>query len=134
MTGWSPARVWRSRIHRYRLIAARCTSCGRAHYPPSNACPYCGSRSLDNVELPRVGRLLSYSVVYTTPFEDKSRAPIVIGLIDLGVAKLIAEVVDVTPEDLEVGVSVEAVFRRVSVDGSTGLIVYGVKFRPRREG
>ncbi len=135
MNGWSPAKVWRSRTYRYRLIAGRCRSCGRAHYPPANACPYCGSRDLDNVELPRVGRLLSYSVVYATPFEDKDRSPIIIGLIDLGgVAKLIAEVVDVRPEDLRIGDRVEAVFRRIAVDGDTGLIVYGIKFRPTKVG
>jgi len=131
---WSSARVWRSRVYRYRLIAGRCRSCGRAHYPPANACPYCSSRDLDEVELPRVGRLISYSVVYATPFEDRDRSPVVIGLIDLGIARLVAEVVDVKPGDLRVGDRVEAVFRRIAVDGNTGLIVYGIKFRPVRVG
>lgn len=129
---WSPARIWRSRVHRYRLIAARCTTCGRAHYPPLNACPYCGSKSLDNVELPRVGRILSYSIVYTVPSESKDKSPVILGLVDLGVVRLITEIVDVKPEDLKIGDPVEAVFRRISVDGSTGLIVYGIKFRPTR--
>lgn len=124
--------MWRHRIHRYKLIAARCSSCGRAFYPPISACPYCGSRSLDSIELPRVGRLVSYSIVYTVPFDDRSRSPIIIGLVDLGVTRLIAEIVDVNPEEVKIGDSVEAVFRRVSVDGATGLIVYGIKFRPRR--
>jgi len=134
MDWWSPARVWRSRVYRYRLIAGRCKSCGRAHHPPANACPYCGSRVLDNVELPRVGRILSYSIVYTTPFEDKDKSPVILGLIDLGVTRLVAEIVDVKPEDVKMGDRVEAVFRRISVDGGTGLIVYGIKFRPVRMG
>ena len=119
-------------MHTYRLIAYKCKSCGRAHYPPANACPYCGSRDLGEIELPRVGRILSYSIVYTTPFEDKDRSPVVIGLVDLGVARLIAEIVDVKPEDVRIDDRVEAVFRRISVDGDTGLIVYGIKFRPVR--
>jgi len=132
LTEWSSARVWRSRVHRYRLIAGRCRSCGKVYYPPTDACPYCGSRDVDNMELPRVGRIISYSVIYATPFEDRNRSPVILGLIDLGVARLVTEIVDVKPEELKIGDRVEAVFRRVSVDGTTGLIVYGIKFRPTK--
>ena len=123
-------RIWRERIYRYRLEAGRCRSCGRAHYPPHQACPHCGSRSLDRIELPRTGRLLSYSVVYSVSQESRERAPIVIGLVDLGVARVIAEISDVAEGELRNGIQVEAVLRKVFEEGEAGLITYAVKFRP----
>ncbi|MFN4045832.1 MAG: Zn-ribbon domain-containing OB-fold protein [Acidilobaceae archaeon] len=133
MTGLSAPAVWRGKDHRYRLIAGKCTSCGKLHYPPSHSCPYCGSKGIVEVELPRIGRLVSYSVVYSVPFDSRSRAPVILGLVDLGVARIISEITDASPEDVSLGVQVEAVFRRIAEDGETGLIVYGIKFRPVKE-
>ncbi len=133
MTGLSVPAVWRGRIHRYRLVAGKCNSCGRIHYPPSHSCPHCGSRGLAEVELPRMGRLVSYSIVYSVPSESRSKAPVILGLVDLGVARVISEITDAGPEDISVGMQVEAVFRRITEDGETGVLVYGVKFRPVKE-
>jgi len=38
--------------------------------------------------------------------------------------------VDVEPDEMKTGMRVEATFRRVKEDGSSGLIEYGYKFRP----
>ena len=37
---------------RLRLVAQRCAACARTIYPPRAACPQCGSRALDAVQLP----------------------------------------------------------------------------------
>ena len=120
---------WRTRIARYRLLGGVCSACGRAHYPPRESCPYCGERPVKEVELPRAGKLLSYTILYSVEEQDRGESPIVVGLIDLGVARVVSEIVDVDPESLHSGITVEAVFRRLRVDGETGVIVYGVKFR-----
>ena len=122
---------WRKRIPRYRFVGALCKDCGRIHYPPRNACPYCGSRNLEIVPLPRRGVLESYSLVYSVPGDNRLNAPLPIGLIKLenGV-RVVAELTDVVPEKLEKGIEVEAVIRRIGEDGETGTILYGVKFRP----
>ena len=122
---------WRGRIPRYRLVGARCTSCGRIHYPPRQACPYCGSRSLELVELPRTGRLLSYTIVRSPPGDHRLDTPTLVGLVELdnGV-RLVAELTDVLPEELPRVKRVEAVIRRVGEQGDTGVIAYAVKFRP----
>jgi len=129
------ARWWRKRIPRYRLIGARCKSCGRIHYPPRAACPYCGGRELESVELPRTGTLESWSVVYSVPGNSRLHAPTLVGLVrlDNGV-RIVAELTDADPEDLKEGIRVEAVVRRVAEDGDTGTIAYAVKFRPALKG
>lgn len=104
--------------------------CGRVHYPPSKTCPYCKSRNLSDVSLPRRGRVVTYTIVYATPPDRREKTPTVVGLIDLGVTRVIAEITDVDVSELREGMEVEAVFRKLREDGSTGLIVYTIKFRP----
>ncbi|MCE4625395.1 MAG: Zn-ribbon domain-containing OB-fold protein [Desulfurococcales archaeon] len=123
-------RWWRNRIPRYRLVGAKCKVCGRIHYPPREACPYCGSRDLEIVPLPRRGKLLSYTHVFSVPGDNRLSTPIILGLVDLGSAKVIAELTDVLPEELPNVKEVEAVVRKVEEQGGNGVIGYAIKFRP----
>ena len=127
----SPARVWRERGARLRLEGARCARCGRVFYPPKPSCPYCGHRKTDRVELPRRGRVLTWSVVYTVPEGYRAEAPIIVAVVELenGV-KVLSVLTDVEPDSVYEGMEVEAVLRRVWVEGDEGLIVYGTKFVP----
>jgi hypothetical protein len=43
---------------------------------------------------------------------------------------LSAQLTDIDPEDVTVGMRVEMVTRKLKEQGETGLIVYGYKFRP----
>jgi len=121
---------WRMKGPLYRLEAARCRSCGKAHYPPMAACPHCGSRDIEPVRLPWRGILESYTVVYSVPEGARSKSPILVGLIRLGDVRIVAELTDASPTELEEGIEVEAVLRRVSEDREAGIIRYAVKFRP----
>jgi len=125
---------WRGRIPRYRLVGARCKQCGRTHYPPSQACPYCGSTELEPVALPRMGRLLSYTVINYPPGDSRLEAPVILGLVELDGVKIIAELTDVLPEELPNIETVEAVVRRVEEQGEAGVIGYAIKFRPALKG
>lgn len=126
----TPPVVWRRREARYKLVGSKCDSCERVYYPPLKVCPSCGEE-MKSVELPREGRLISYSVVYAASKGARDRSPVVLGLIELGPARIVAEITDVLPEELRPGMEVEAVFRRLDVDGEEGIIAYGIKFRPR---
>jgi len=127
----SPAQVWRNRIPRYRLLGRECRSCGRRHYPPRPACPYCGSRDLVDVALPRTGRVETYTIIYSVMEGFRDRAPHIVALVRLDDGTLVlAPLTDVEPDEVETGMRVEAVYRRIRADGDHGLIGYGVSFRP----
>jgi uncharacterized OB-fold protein len=121
---------WRGRIPRYRLIAAKCEECGRIHYPPRQSCPYCGSRKLKKIELPRKGKLVSYTTIYSVPGDHRLHTPIMLGLVEIGGTKIIAELTDVLPEELNNVEEVEPVIRKVDEQGENGVIGYAIKFRP----
>jgi uncharacterized OB-fold protein len=127
----SPAILWRTRIPRYRLVGRECKNCGRRHYPPRPVCPYCGSRELVDVELPRTGTVETYTVIHSVMEGFRDRAPHVLALVrpDDG-TRVLAPLTDIDPGEARTGMRVEAVLRRIRVDGDTGLIGYGLSFRP----
>ncbi|AFZ70263.1 putative nucleic-acid-binding protein containing a Zn-ribbon [Caldisphaera lagunensis DSM 15908] len=127
----SISRFWRKKEILYKLNGAKCKSCGKVHYPPKNACPYCGSRELEYIELPRKGKLISYTTIYAIPDGARPQSPIYFGLIDLGIAKITAELTDIIdPSILKKDMEVEATLRKTQEDRDAGLIYYVLKFRP----
>lgn len=127
----SVPRVWRERRIKYRLIGGKCPSCGKSFYPYRANCPYCGSRGSKEVELPRYGRVITYTVIRAPPSEFARYAPYPIALVELrDGTKVIAQLTDVKIEDIKTGMEVEAVFRKYREQGEDGIIEYGIKFRP----
>ncbi len=131
----SPARIWRNRVPRYRLVGGECQKCGKRHFPPRPKCPYCGAKDVKQVELPRRGRVESFTVLYNVPEGHRDSSPAIIAsiILDDG-TRVVAPLVDIDPSEAKTNMRVEAVFRRLSVDGDYGLIVYGIKFRPVMDG
>lgn len=127
----SPARVWRERGARLRLEGSMCKRCGKIFYPPKPSCPYCGYRETQSVELPKKGRVVSWAIEYTVPEGYRAEAPLILALVELenGV-RILSLLTDVEPDKIYEGMEVEAVLRRLWVEGDEGLIVYGLKFVP----
>jgi uncharacterized OB-fold protein len=127
------ARYWRSIPQRYRLEAAKCTSCGEVFFPPRLVCRSCKGREFEQVVLPDTGKLLTYTVIRIAPSEFSTQAPYAMGIAELdnGV-KLAAQVADVDFKDLKVGMPVKIEFRKVREEGEAGILCYGYKFVPVR--
>jgi len=127
----SPARVWRERGPRLRLEGSKCKKCEKIFYPPKPSCPYCGSLETESIELPKRGKVISWAIEYTVPEGYRAEAPLVIALIELenGV-KVLSALTDVEPDKVFDGMEVEATLRKLWVEGTDGIIVYGVKFAP----
>ena len=125
----SPARSWREFPQRYRLEAARCTTCGKVLYPPRVKCPKCGAVEFETIVLPREGKVVTFTVVRVPPAGFTEQTPLPIALVELmeGV-RVMVQVGDVAdPAELEIGTPVRLEFRRISWDGEAGLIFYGHK-------
>jgi uncharacterized OB-fold protein len=57
-----------------------------------------------------------------------------VALVDLAEGvRVTAQLTDVDPEDVEIGMPVEMVTRRIQEKGPQGYLVYGYKFRPELE-
>ncbi|AEM38566.1 protein of unknown function DUF35 [Pyrolobus fumarii 1A] len=129
----TPAKVWRLKESHYRLVGGKCTSCGFTFFPKSPRCPRCGSRSVEPYTLPREAVVESYTLVYQVPEYMRDQAPLSFALLRLtDGTRIAAALTEVDASSLRSGVKVEAVFRRVLVDGQYGVIAYGTKWRPQR--
>ncbi len=129
---FSIARFWREKHAHYRLKAVKCRKCGKISYPPSTVCRYCGSKELEEIELMEPGKVLTWTVIYSAPEGYEEYKPIIIAIVELvnSKVKILTQLTDIEPNEVKDGMLVEPVLRRVSEDGESGLIYYGIKFRP----
>lgn len=124
-------RIWQLAGIRYRLIGSKCLKCGRVFIGLRKVCPHCGSREFKDVALSRRGKIYSYTVIRTPPTERENYGPYIIAIVELDDGcKLTAEIVDCSPEEIDIGTEVEAVFRKVGEESKSGIIYYACKFRP----
>lgn len=111
------------------LHGMRCTSCHTLHpWWERYTCEVCKHRELVEERLAGTGELTNYTVVYYPPRDFLGQEPYVVGHIEMDEGVLLpAPVVEVAPEDVEVGMRVRATLRRMKI-GHEGDIYYSYKF------
>lgn len=125
-------RNWRVRQQRYRLVGERCERCGSALFPPRDTCPHCAGPAQTPYELSGRGQVYSYSIMYDGPQGYEAHLPYTVALIKLEEGPMVtAQLTDVRPDEVHIGMPVEMVTRKLTEEGPEGQIVYGYKFRPR---
>ncbi len=123
------ARYHRLRPAYYRMEGQRCTSCRAVQFPPRTACRICRARTLEPHRLSGRGIVYSHAEVAQAPRGFVS--PYLVALVKLEEGLLVtAQLTDVEPEDVVIGLPVEMVTRRIQEHGPHGYLVYGYKFRP----
>ena len=80
------------------------------------------------------GTVYSYTTVYEPPAGFEAYAPYPVALVKLDEGPMVtAQLTDLGPDDLRIGLPVEMVTRKLSEQGDEGVILYSYKFRPRWE-
>ena len=127
----------RSIPERYVLIAAKCKSCGAVNLPKTLSCLRCGEASFEPAKLSGRGKIYCYTMISRggSPPEFATQQNLVgsyhVAVVELEEGpKIVAQITNCKPEELKIGLPVEATFRRIYED--EGIIRYGVKFRPAR--
>jgi scaffold protein (connect acetoacetyl-CoA thiolase and HMG-CoA synthase) len=116
----------------YRLEGQRCKDCGAVQFPPRSACGACRSKETEPYRFSGRGTVFSFAEVAQAP--KGFSAPYMVALVELeeGV-RVTAQLTDVDPDEVEIGMPVEMVTRRLQEKGPHGYLVYGYKFRPLLE-
>ncbi|AGB15712.1 putative nucleic-acid-binding protein containing a Zn-ribbon [Halovivax ruber XH-70] len=101
-------------------------SAGHGSLPPRRVCPECGSGDLSKTALPTAGELDTFTVTHvpTPAFADD--APYATGIVDFGPIRVTGRVLELDPDEIEPGLTVEAT---VIETDTTGERLVG--FRPR---
>jgi len=125
---------WRGFRERYGLVGSKCDHCGRYFFPPRKICPSC--RRLGKTREHRFsgkGKIHSFTVVRSAPDGFEIYAPYIMAIVDLEEgARVVSQVVDCRPDEVDIGMPVESCFRKIREENKSGLILYGFKFRPAK--
>lgn len=123
-------RMWREKPQRYLLKGGQCKDCGYVMYPSRAVCPKCHSKNIELIDLPREGKILTYTIVYSAPEGFGDFTPYAVAIVELtNGARLMLQIVDTEFENIAIGKKVSIVFRRLFVEGNAGIIIYGPKLR-----
>jgi uncharacterized OB-fold protein len=113
---------WFEGAKAHTLLIQHCTSCGTLRHPPLPACGTCQSFEWDTVTASGRGTLYSYVVVHY-PKVAAFDYPLPIGLVELEEGtRLVANLDGVEPDDIVVGMALEARF--VDFDDDLSLPVF----------
>jgi uncharacterized protein len=122
---------WRNYNDRYKLNGYKCTNCGKTYFEKKGLCE-CGNLDFAELEFSGKGKIVSFTKIHSGPSVYEEQTPYCVGIIDLEEgARITSQIVDANYEDLEIGMKVEAVFRKFYKSGEKGVIHYGTKFRPK---
>lgn len=127
-------RFWRNTKSRYNLYGVKCITCQENYFPPRKICPSCRRASkLEKVKLDALGEIVTFTVIRSAPEGFEYQIPYVMAIVKLKEGPMITtQVMDIEPDEVEIGMPLEGVFRRIRESGKAGPIYYGYKFRPLR--
>ena len=126
-------RHWRLKKQRYSLIGEVCPHCDAKIFPPRDVCPECGKEAKDEFAFSGSGEVYSFTTIYNAPSGFEQNVPYTVALVQLEEGPLVtAQLTDVDEDDVNIGMPVEMVTRKLRQDGDErGMLVYGYKFRPK---
>lgn len=122
-------RYHRLRRAYYRLEGQRCRSCGTIQFPAQASCRSCRSHQLEAHLLSGRGTVYSYAQVGQPPAGFSGPYVVAMVLLEEGI-RITAQLTDVEPDEVKIGMRVEMVVRKIREYGTQGYLVYGYKFRP----
>lgn len=128
-------RHWRFQSQRYRLVGEVCNQCGAKLFPPRDVCPECSKPAYELYQFSGHGEVYSYTTIHNAPLGFEEFVPYTVALVKLEEGPMLtAQLTDVDPDQVRIGLPVEMVTRKLREEGEDGMIVYGYKFRPRLNG
>jgi uncharacterized OB-fold protein len=122
-------------ISKGEFVATKCHGCSVVYLPPRIYCERCFARLEDNyVKVPPRGRVHTFTVCHKKMDGSKSDEPVVIAMVQIDDTNggLVHRLGEVKPEEVSIGMPVEAVFKpKKQRKGSILDIKY---FRPSGKG
>jgi uncharacterized OB-fold protein len=125
------SRHWRLKQQRYALVGEVCPHCESKIFPPRDVCPDCGEAARDTFKFSGRGKVYSHTTVYHAPTGHTQDTPYPVAIVELDEGpRVTAQLTDLDDRQVEIGMPVEMVTRKLRSDGERGVLVYGYKFRP----
>jgi len=87
-----------------KLMAGKCSKCGKIHLPPRPLCDNCYSQAFTWMQIRGKGKLLTYTVIHVAPMQFQALAPYAVGIVELeGGLKIPGMINGASQEELRIG-------------------------------
>jgi uncharacterized protein len=126
----SPVLRWRTYKTNYRLEGCTCLTCNKKYFPRVHLCT-CFATNFEPFVFSGQGTLVTFTRIINPPTAFTFMDPYCIGLVQLDEGpRAMAQLSDVSFDELFIDMRVEAVLRKMHESGDKGIIHYGFKFVP----
>jgi uncharacterized OB-fold protein len=103
-------------ISQGKLMAAKCSKCGKLLLPPRPLCNNCFGQEFSWVEVWGKGKLLSYTVIHVAPSQFQSLAPYTVGIVQLeNGLKLPGMISGLAQDQLKIGMDLTLDFKACNI-------------------
>jgi uncharacterized protein len=117
---------WRLKRGRYTLIGTKCNNTGEIYFPPRLYCK--DSCDPENIVLSGKGEIVSFTQIHAAPGGFEEYVPYVVGLVKFFDGPMVSAQIINPISEVSIGKVVVPVFRKITEDGNSGIIHYGIKF------
>jgi scaffold protein (connect acetoacetyl-CoA thiolase and HMG-CoA synthase) len=94
-----------------KLMGGKCRKCGKIHFPPRPVCSGCFSKEFEWIEMPKKGKLLTYTVIHIAPTQFQAMAPYAMGIVQMENGLKIPGMIKETPLDqIKIGMPLTTMF------------------------
>jgi len=102
-------------IKQRRFMGGKCLKCGKIHLPPRPLCDNFLSTEFEWIELPKAGKLLTYTIIHVAPIQFQNMVPYAVGIIQLenGV-KIPGMIKEVAFDKIKIGMPLKIEFEETS--------------------
>ena len=124
--------VWRLDRENARLIGYQCKACGWVSFPErKKTCKRCGAApaEFEELQMKPYAKVVSFVIQHRLPEGFQTPLPLAVVEFEEG-ARVYGQIIECRPEDVRVGLEVEAELRVMYEENELG--VYSYKFKPRR--
>ncbi len=98
-----------------KLMAGKCTKCGKIHLPPRPVCDKCYSSEFTWMPISGKGKLLTYTIIHVAPPQFQDLAPYTVGIVQLkNGLKLPGMISGIAENALKVGIELNLDFKTCS--------------------
>ncbi|MFX1487090.1 MAG: Zn-ribbon domain-containing OB-fold protein [Promethearchaeota archaeon] len=128
--GVAGERFFREIKENAKILGAKCEKCNIVFVPPKMYCERCFGECKDWVEVKNEGTVHTYTVVYVDDKNEPLEKPVIFAFVEITGAEggFIHMLGEVNPEDVFIGMEVEAVFEQK--DKRSGSITDIKYFKP----
>ena len=91
-------------------MAGKCKQCGKTHLPPRPMCDNCLSQEFSWIEIPKEGRLLTFTTIHIAPKKFQNQAPYSVGIVEFkGKTKLSGMIKNIPENKLKIGMNLKII-------------------------